>query len=737
MKGKVALILFLLALALVACTTTYEESEEITSGSGPQAQATLAPERPGETEATADPVAVVESFYTEYLAIFGDRGSEEFENPLVSGAYRESPYLSRHFVDQIDTTLAEMDGRGGFDPILLAQDIPVRIETEEPEVNGDEAGVVLLRYWGGNPEPSPMVVHLRRENGRWLINNVTPVEAPETSSVVPQPLAPRADEAPEQVAQNYYDWYLETIGDRADGEFRNPLVEKDYRESPLLTADFINRVDALLGAENKAAYDPFLLAQDIPQGMMAQAPVISGDEARVTVIRIWGPPEMDAIFAHLKRVDGAWRIDDVTETALYEPTTATPEGTVQIFYQWHIDLVQQRFEDDSIDVDYHQSDLLTDGFKQHLDEMYAEAAAENPQMGLGYDPLLCAQDVPYHVTPEPALIDGETAVLAARTSFMNHVIAVDLRQTDDGWRISNVTCTFSPEGAAKAFYAWYLGYIGDRGDGEFRNPLADRAYRNHPLLSESFVQKVDGMFNEEGGIGHDPFLQAQDAPRAFSVDPGVVAGTAVVHFQFGPDFVHHVLATMEQQGSRWVITDIGKAEPLPSEAPAGDGEGAVAATDIMISSEYGFSLAYPEGWVIEMMDTDGAGPEDWPVAAGWYLMPADVAEQIAAQGAPDPNAPVLAPPFNIEVVAGDVAALNRVYPEISGEIVSYNGVPATVVAMDPGYTHIILQHPEDPELWLVVTDWVTQFPGREAQAEAALPALEPLLNSISFTTPGQ
>jgi len=145
----------------------------------------------------------------------------------------------------------------------------------------------------------------------------------------------------------------------------------------------------------------------------------------------------------------------------------------------------------------------------------------------------------------------------------DHIITVDLQSTEEGWLISNVSCSASPESTAKAFYTWYLGYIGDRGSENFRNPLAEKAYREHPLLSQAFVEKVDTLFDEQGHIGSDPFLLAQDVPQNFSVDPGLEDGTAIVHFPFGSEFVSHVLVTMTQEGGRWLIEDITLGDQFP------------------------------------------------------------------------------------------------------------------------------------------------------------------------------
>jgi hypothetical protein len=150
-----------------------------------------------ETETLA-PQQVTERFYNWYLETIGDHSDGNFTNPLVEGLYRDSEYLTPSFVIRIDETLAGFD-HAGFDPILLAQDIPVSFEVQDPSINGTEATVVVLRYWGGNPEPTPMVVHLLLDDGCWLIDDVTPIEV----SVTNQPVELNT---PDAVVRAFYDF---------------------------------------------------------------------------------------------------------------------------------------------------------------------------------------------------------------------------------------------------------------------------------------------------------------------------------------------------------------------------------------------------------------------------------------------------------------------------------------------------------------------------------------------------
>lgn len=127
-------------------------------------------------QATDDlgPGAVVTRFYGWYLDYIGE--GETRQNPLVDRAYRSSELLSEGFIAEIDETLASFGEGPGFDPILRAQDVPVRIEVGEATVDGDEASVTVEMFWGGNPTPSERVVTLELIDGAWKITGVANAE---------------------------------------------------------------------------------------------------------------------------------------------------------------------------------------------------------------------------------------------------------------------------------------------------------------------------------------------------------------------------------------------------------------------------------------------------------------------------------------------------------------------------------------------------------------------------------
>jgi hypothetical protein len=123
---------------------------------------------PARATDTMAPDDVVAEFYAGYLDYIG--AGEVRQNPLVDRAYRSSEFLSDSFIAEIDELLAS--NQLFFDPILLAQDVPVKVEAGEATVSDDEASVVVEVFWGGNPTPSERIVTLKMVEGQWKITGV-------------------------------------------------------------------------------------------------------------------------------------------------------------------------------------------------------------------------------------------------------------------------------------------------------------------------------------------------------------------------------------------------------------------------------------------------------------------------------------------------------------------------------------------------------------------------------------
>jgi hypothetical protein len=109
--------------------------------------------------------------------------------------------------------------------------------------------------------------------------------------------------SPQEVVTKFYRWYIGYPG--------NPLVDREYRESPYLADVFIQEVDKAL--ENQVMADPILLAQDIPERFSIDGAQVSGNQATVIVSLYWGGnPTPTRREVDLEIVTGEWRITDVS-----------------------------------------------------------------------------------------------------------------------------------------------------------------------------------------------------------------------------------------------------------------------------------------------------------------------------------------------------------------------------------------------------------------------------------------
>lgn len=244
-------------------------------------------------------------------------------------------------------------------------------------------------------------------------------------------------------------------------------------------------------------------------------------------------------------------------SALAKPAgEKSPEAVAESFYAWYLEAygnpAEGTIESPLVTKVYRQSDFLTTSFIGHVDDVLAGFETQS-----GYDPFLCAQDLPAEMKADGTFLHGELASVIMRSGFPGHVLTVDLQEIDGTWKISNITCGFSPEGTAKAFYTWYLAYIGDPAVEEVRNPLVDRAYRESGFLTASFIQELDEQV--AAGLSADPILLAQDVPLDFSVDPGVEEGIAIVHLQFGNENTRHLKVQMAEEMGGWKISGIEQA----------------------------------------------------------------------------------------------------------------------------------------------------------------------------------
>lgn len=558
--------------------------------------------------------------------------------------------------------------------------------------------------------------------------------------IAPQPTEtaePMVEEAatPVEVTEHFFNWYVETVQSVMQGE-REGSATGLYHESPSLTPALLAKLDANSGQ----GADPVLHAQDLPQEMTFETWEMEESSACVIVYQAWSGGSTVDLTVDLVRDGEEWLLDDIRQG-----TPQTAEGTTQLFYSWYLSYIGQgeTGRNPLVDGAYRQSDLLSPAFVEKVDGALATME------GGGYDPILMAQDVPVGIEIVETVEEGGSATVTVHRYFGGNPEAypmeVHLQCQGEGWQITDVTdpaagkATSALE-AAQGFYNWYLAYIGDPATDTFRNPLVDRAYRQAPYVSESFVAEIDGLLDQDieeyGGIMGDPILQAQAIPSGFEVQPGPAEDIVTVNLFFG-ETVSPVQVRLVQEGEQWLVDGIiPRGSTLPVDGVA-QSEVDTSGWQTIDNEEFGFSFLLPPDWIADPMDLEGSGiPEDWPVPVGYVLMPVEVAEALAAvAGAPpDPNTPMQIL-FLLEVVEGDQAAFDRVYVQpVESTTTEINGNTVRVERDHEEYTvvHYVFEHPTREGVWVVLSDALTEFPGREEQAAAVGDILPGILNSFSF-----
>ena len=243
-----------------------------------------------------------------------------------------------------------------------------------------------------------------------------------------------ASAPPQQVVQEFYRWHMSYPG--------NPLVDRAYRDSDYLADSFVQEVDELLDSFDKGGFDPFLLAQDLPQEITVEDALISGDAATVVTYQQYaGNPDLREIQVELTFVDDVWKI-----TGMIDPNVAgsrpamAPAQVVESFYGWYLayigDPASETFRNPMVDRAYRGHELLTDRFVQQVDELL-----DSFEHG-GYDPFLCAQDIPQALTAQEIALDGGTVEVEVTTSFAGHSFRLDLIDQDGTWKIDDIRCRF-------------------------------------------------------------------------------------------------------------------------------------------------------------------------------------------------------------------------------------------------------------------------------------------------------
>lgn len=133
------------------------------------------------------------------------------------------------------------------------------------------------------------------------------------------------------------------------------------------------------------------------------------------------------------------------EHVVFAPHQMAPEEVVASFYNWYLGYIgepaSEEMRNPLVDRAYRSSEYLTEEFIQKVDGIL------DSFVGGGYDPFLCAQDIPGSFTVDEAVVSGEEASVVVHeiwnpgTQYERITnIGVHLRLMDGQWKIADIMC---------------------------------------------------------------------------------------------------------------------------------------------------------------------------------------------------------------------------------------------------------------------------------------------------------
>lgn len=236
---------------------------------------------------------------------------------------------------------------------------------------------------------------------------------------------------PGAAAEAFYGEWIGALQDR-DGGRDSGLDPLGYLESSYLSERLVQAVDEVRAGFQHGGYDPLLCAQDVPAAWTVKEAAVAGDTAEATIGMLWtGNPMAYEVPVVLRQIDGVWKLDEVRcDHATHKPLTA--EQTVVQFYDIYLEVTGR-------------ANPLTSGTYRDLPFISADLVAKVDALLAGfdrggYDPFLCAQDVPTAVTAGHAQVDDGVARVPVTTSFAEHGFSVTLEQENAAWVIADIQC---------------------------------------------------------------------------------------------------------------------------------------------------------------------------------------------------------------------------------------------------------------------------------------------------------
>jgi hypothetical protein len=504
---------------------------------------------------------------------------------------------------------------------------------------------------------------------------------------------------PAEVSRLFFEAYISAIRN-----FEPTIGNPEFEAQKYLSPDYLKQLAEIRAGFDGFGFDPVMQAQDVPPDPL-EIKEVNLDGTRADVVLQFGRGLMESPFERsvsLEQIEGEWLIvpDRVVDSA------ATPEEAVEDFYTWYLGYIGAEAEPRNplVDRAYRAAPYLSPSLVARIDRMVEESD------GLRYDPFLCAQDVPDWVNAVSSYDNGARPVVLAESSFSGHYISLDLTRANfNQWAISSITCGNTPAGVARAFYTWTLDYI--TADGEMHNPWVDGAHRESPFLSQGFIQQLDGLLESGEPLMADPVILAQDLPTSFTTEACPEPDCALVNMQFGDAWVRQLrLDLVTEEGSLRIASIQHTGNLNPTEL-----EGWLP----LVDEQYGYAVRYPSGWIVRGIKVAGQHiPEDYPLVRTLTILPESEAKFS---------------PLALDVVIWPKSDLSEVY-YLSEKIeeTQVNGYTAQVYRSDPGIIYYVFQHPSRPDLWIVLSDYITHFPGREELAQTYEGMFETFASTITF-----
>jgi hypothetical protein len=115
----------------------------------------------GALNQSESPEKTTEKFFAEWIA--------SKQNPLFAKAYQNNPYLTKQMEDEITNIVASFD-KGGYDPILCAQDKPSSMSYTLLEQKNNKAFVEAKQDFYGTEKK--IKIKLIKNKSGWQIDNI-------------------------------------------------------------------------------------------------------------------------------------------------------------------------------------------------------------------------------------------------------------------------------------------------------------------------------------------------------------------------------------------------------------------------------------------------------------------------------------------------------------------------------------------------------------------------------------